>query len=70
MTEEVLVKSNESTSAVTAMDTFDMSGDGNDDLLVGRRDGTVQVFNIPDNIDDAAADIDTEVRQFYCDVGF
>lgn len=52
------------------MDTFDMSGDGNDDLLVGRRDGTVQVFNIPDNIDDAAADIDTEVRQFYCDVGF
>lgn len=52
---------------MTALDTFDMSGDGNEDLLVGRRDGTVQVFNMPDGIDDAS-DIDNEVRQFYCDV--
>jgi Bardet-Biedl syndrome 7 protein len=31
-------------SAVTCLDSFDLYGDGKEELIVGRRDGTVQVF--------------------------
>ncbi|XP_053670850.1 Bardet-Biedl syndrome 7 protein-like [Anopheles nili] len=31
-------------SAITCIATYDLSGDGKDELIVGRRDGTLQVF--------------------------
>lgn len=59
-----MVNSSENSSAVTSIDTHDMCGSGKDDLLVGRRDGTVQVFSLPL----ADSEIDTEVREIFCDV--
>lgn len=59
-----MVKSTESSSAVTSLDTFDLSGEGKEELLVGRRDGTVQVFNLPSE----EVDIDNEIRQLFIDV--
>lgn len=49
MSQEVLVDDKENTSAVTCIDTFDISDDGKEELLIGRRDGVVQVFtmNLP-----------------------
>lgn len=62
--EELLVNNLEISSAVTSIDTFDMSGDGKVELLIGRRDGTVQVFTMPseENL------FDIEIRQIYCEV--
>ncbi|KFB50077.1 AGAP011899-PA-like protein [Anopheles sinensis] len=37
-------------SAVTCLATYDLSGDGKEELIVGRRDGTLQVFTM--NSDD------------------
>lgn len=64
MREEILVKSEANGSAVTALDTYDMSGDGKYELLVGRRDGTVEVYSLP-TVDN---EIDTEVRKLFSDV--
>lgn len=50
-------------SAVTSLDMFDISGDGKDELLVGRRDGTVQVFNIPES-----HDMDNGIRMIFTEV--
>lgn len=63
VTEEILVKESDA-NAVTAIDTFDMTSDGKFELIVGRRDGTVQVFTMPtdDNV------FDTEIRQIYNEV--
>ena len=44
--QELLIDSKDNTSAVTCLDTFDIYSDGKDELLVGRRDGTVQVFTM------------------------
>jgi Bardet-Biedl syndrome 7 protein len=46
--QETLIESREnlSTSAVTCLDTFDLYGDGKEELIVGRRDGTIQVFSM------------------------
>ena len=44
--QELLIDSKDNTSAVTCLDTFDIYHDGKDELLVGRRDGTVQVFTM------------------------
>ncbi|XP_055849640.1 Bardet-Biedl syndrome 7 protein homolog isoform X2 [Episyrphus balteatus] len=46
--------------AVTCIDTYDLSGDGRDELIIGRRDGTVQVFTMSND-----EDIDVECRQLY-----
>jgi Bardet-Biedl syndrome 7 protein len=35
-----------SASAVTCLDTFDLYGDGKEELVVGRRDGTIQVYSM------------------------
>ncbi|KAL9702503.1 hypothetical protein quinque_006021 [Culex quinquefasciatus] len=43
---ETLVEDAENLSAVTCLETFDLSGDGKDELIVGRRDGTLQVFTM------------------------
>lgn len=59
----MLVSADANCSAVTSLDMFDMSGDGKEDLLVGRRDGTVQVFNIPEE-----QDTENEIRQIYNEV--
>lgn len=63
--EEVLINNLDNTNAVTAIDTFDLTGDGKEELLIGRRDGTIQVFSLPseDNI------FDVEIRQIYNEVG-
>jgi Bardet-Biedl syndrome 7 protein len=42
--QETLIATKDNLSAVTCLDTFDVYGDGKDELIVGRRDGTVQVF--------------------------
>lgn len=44
--QETLVESKDNLSAVTCLDTFDLYGDGKEELIVGRRDGTVQVFTM------------------------
>lgn len=61
--QEVLVAATPSSSAVTSLDMFDMSGDGKDELLVGRRDGTVQAYNLPE-----AHDMDNDIRMIYNEV--
>lgn len=66
MQEEILVKSVENLSAVTSLCTYDLSGDGKDELLVGRRDGTVKVYTLPSE----SSEIDTDIRQIYCDVRY
>lgn len=40
-----------STSGITCLDTFDFVGDGKMELILGRRDGTVQVFTMKSEID-------------------
>lgn len=42
--QETLIESKDNLSAVTCLDTFDLYGDGKEELIVGRRDGTIQVF--------------------------
>lgn len=42
--QETLIDSKDNLSAVTCLDTFDIYGDGKEELIVGRRDGTIQVF--------------------------
>lgn len=44
MKQETLIESKDNLSAVTCLDTFDLYGDGKEELIVGRRDGTIQVF--------------------------
>lgn len=44
MKQDILIATKDNLSAVTCLDTFDLYGDGKDELIVGRRDGTVQVF--------------------------
>lgn len=61
--EEILVKESDA-NAVTAIDTYDITSDGKIELIVGRRDGTVQVYTMPtdDNL------FDTEIRQIFNEV--
>jgi len=42
--QETLIEPKDNLSAVTCLDTFDLYGDGKEELIVGRRDGTIQVF--------------------------
>lgn len=44
MKQETLIDSGDNSSAVTCLDTFDLYGDGKEELIVGRRDGMIQVF--------------------------
>ena len=46
MKQETLIESKDNLSAVTCLDTFDLYGDGKEELMVGRRDGTIQVFTM------------------------
>lgn len=46
MKQEALIESRDNLSAVTCIDTFDLYGDGKEELIVGRRDGTIQVFTM------------------------
>lgn len=61
--EEILVKESDA-NAVSALDTYDITSDGKFELIVGRRDGTVQVYTMPtdDNV------YDTEIRQIFNEV--
>ena len=34
---------------ITCISTFDMTGDGDQDILVGRDDGTVEVYSMDDS---------------------
>lgn len=63
-TSKILVQSQEGSSAITAINTFDLTGDGKAELIVGRRDGTVQVYNIPtdENL------FDVETREIFSEV--
>lgn len=59
---ETLVDDKYNTSAVTCLDTYDLSDDGRDALIIGRRDGTVQVFTM--NSDDPE-EIAIDLHQIY-----
>uniref|UniRef100_A0A336LLY4 CSON007521 protein n=1 Tax=Culicoides sonorensis TaxID=179676 RepID=A0A336LLY4_CULSO len=48
---ETVVEINENRSAISCIDTFDVTGDGKVELLVGKRDGTVQIYSLPDDND-------------------
>lgn len=61
---EPLIDQNENAGAVTTIDSFDLTGDGKLDLIVGRRDGTVQVYSLPSEENT----FDTIVRQIYSEV--
>lgn len=63
-TEEIIIDESDLASAVTSIDAFDLTGDLKMDLIVGRRDGTVQVFSLPN--DDNT--FDSSVRQIFCEV--
>lgn len=60
-TEEILVESGENSCAVTTIDAFDLTGDGKVELIVGRRDGTIQIYSLPS--EENAFDL--SVRQIY-----
>lgn len=60
--QDVLVDTSTSTNGVTCLDTFDFVGDGKPELVVGRRDGTVQVFTMKSEIDFE----EIEPQQLYC----
>jgi Bardet-Biedl syndrome 7 protein len=62
--EEIIINDAYATSAITCLDTFDISGDGKNELIVGRRDGTVQIFTMStnDEIDIGATQIYKEVK--------
>lgn len=63
-TEETLVEPSENASAVTTIDVFDLTGDGKVELIVGRRDGSVQVYSLPSEENT----FDLSVRQIYNEV--
>lgn len=63
-TEETLVEPNENLAAVTTMDVYDLTGDGKVELMVGRRDGSIQVYSLP--AEENAFDL--SVRQIYNEV--
>lgn len=63
-TEEVLVESSENSSAVTTIDAFDLTGDGKVELIVGRRDGSVQIYSLPSEENS----FDLSVRQIFNEV--
>lgn len=63
-TEEMLVEPNENSAAVTTIDVYDLTGDGKVELIVGRRDGSIQVFSLP--AEENAFDL--SVRQIYNEV--
>lgn len=46
-TQEMIINQNEESSAITTLDAFDLTGDNKLELIVGRRDGTVEVFILP-----------------------
>lgn len=63
-TEEILIEGNENSSAVTALDAFDLTNDGKLELIVGRRDGSVQVYSLPGE----ESTFDSVVRTIYNEV--
>lgn len=63
-TEETLVEQSENSSAITTLDAFDLIDDGKLELIVGRRDGTVEVYILPGE-DNA---FDSTIRQIYTEV--
>lgn len=62
--QEMIIKPNEESSATTTIDAFDLTGDNKLELIVGRRDGTVEVFILPG--DDNA--FDATVQKIYSQV--
>lgn len=59
----MVITSEYGTSAITCIDTYDLTGEGNENLLIGRRDGSVQVFSLP-----AEDEVDLEPREIYREV--
>lgn len=60
-TQEVVLKNNDNVTAITAIDIYDLTGDGKAELIVGRRDGTIQIFSLPTE----GNEFDVEIRQIY-----
>lgn len=54
------MESKDNLSAVTCLDTFDLYGDGKEELIVGRRDGTIQVFSMMLENNDLSFEMDCQ----------
>lgn len=61
--QEVLIKNELNSSAITCLDTYDLDGEGKDQLIIGRRDGTIQIYTMP-----MGNELDVEPRQIYKEV--
>ncbi|XP_055676710.1 Bardet-Biedl syndrome 7 protein homolog [Lutzomyia longipalpis] len=61
VSEEVLVDDAEHSSAVSCINTFDLTGDGKEELILGRRDGTLQIYSMKSEDNE----IDLESRQLF-----
>lgn len=48
---ENIVEISENRSAITCLDTYDVTGDGKVELLIGKRDGTIQIYSLPEDND-------------------
>ncbi|XP_059620344.1 Bardet-Biedl syndrome 7 protein homolog [Phlebotomus argentipes] len=61
VTEEVLVEDSEHASAISCLNTFDLTGDGKEELILGRRDGVLQIFSMKSDDNE----IDLESHQLF-----
>lgn len=61
--QEVLIRNTQNSSAITCLDTYDLDGEGKDQLIIGRRDGTIQIYTMP-----MGNELDVEPRQMYKEV--
>ena len=62
--QEILVDATTSSSGITCLHTYDFLGDGKQELILGRRDGTVQVFTMKSELDFD----DIDAQQLFCKV--
>lgn len=60
----IIVDKTINSSAITCIDSCDINGDGKSDLLIGRRDGTVQVFTI--NLDNNGSEECVQIYKNVC----
>ncbi|GAB0099000.1 Bardet-Biedl syndrome 7 protein homolog [Sergentomyia squamirostris] len=61
ISEEILVDDPEHTSAISCLNTYDLTGDGKTELIIGRRDGVLQIYSMKSEDNE----IDLESHQLF-----
>lgn len=64
MSEEILVDDPEHNSAISCLNTYDLTGDGKEELILGRRDGVLQIYSMKSEDNE----IDLESSQLFIEV--